>query len=86
LDELFVLDPIEAGTASERLVEETVALEEARMPTVGPVPARLLLEAGAGVHGSGPHSMCFLHDVSEALPKFIDMSQSVGCGLKQING
>lgn len=44
LDELFTLDPAAAGAALERLVEETVALVEAHMPTVDTGPARRYLD------------------------------------------
>ncbi len=40
LDVLFTLDPVSAGTALERLVDETVTLVEAHMPTVDTTPAR----------------------------------------------
>ena len=40
LDGVFALDPVEAGIAMERLVEETVALVEAHMPAVDAAPAR----------------------------------------------
>jgi len=40
LDELFALDPVRAGTAIERLVDETVTLVEAHMPTLDTAPAR----------------------------------------------
>ncbi len=40
LDTLFALDPVDAGTALERLVGETVTLVEAHMPTVDTTHAR----------------------------------------------
>lgn len=40
LDALFALDPVGAGTALERLVDETVALVETHMPTVDTTLAR----------------------------------------------
>lgn len=40
LDNLFALDPVEAGTALERLVDKTVTLLEAHMPGVNTRPAR----------------------------------------------
>ncbi len=40
LDALFALDPVSAGAELERLVDETVTLVEAHMPTVDTTPAR----------------------------------------------
>ncbi len=40
LDALFALDPVSAGTSLERLVDETITLVEAHMPTVDTTPAR----------------------------------------------
>ena len=40
LDELFSLDPANAGIALERLVNETVTLVETYMPTIDTVPVR----------------------------------------------
>ncbi|MBW3632319.1 MAG: hypothetical protein KY456_04735 [Chloroflexi bacterium] len=40
LDGMFALDPVDAGIAMERLVDETVALVETHMPAVDTAPAR----------------------------------------------
>jgi hypothetical protein len=40
LDGVFALGPIEAGIAMEHLVDETITLVEAHMPTVDTAPAR----------------------------------------------
>jgi hypothetical protein len=39
LDRVFTLDPVDAGIAMERLVEETVTLVEAHMPMVDTAPS-----------------------------------------------
>ncbi len=40
LDGVFALDPVEAGIAMERLVDETIRLVEAHMPMVDTAPTR----------------------------------------------
>jgi hypothetical protein len=42
LDGVFALDPVDAGIAMERLVDETVSLVEAHMPAVNTAQARRL--------------------------------------------